>query len=283
MIPNERRRVLVLLRPAVQMRGGRSGAGDHRLEPASVEHPLELVGEQQQRRDRRRVVRLLLDRVLERDRQREKLGDPATVRTRGKLPHALARGGAQKREPESAVGAEALLRREVVGVGLSDVDGQAGRGRCPIDQHQCVIGVRRPRHRDHDAGRRLVVGPGDHIGLWVRPWLGRVAGLGLNHDGVGEERGAPGARGELGGELPVGQVQRALTDQAAGGGVPERSRPAVAEHDLVVGRKREQLAQVRADLPDHAPDRRLAVRGSHDRRALLRQPGQLFPPNPRRS
>ena len=40
-------------------------------------------------------------------------------------------------------------------------------------------------------------------------------------------------------ELAVGQVQRALADEAGGRGVPERGRAAVAEHDLVaVGERR---------------------------------------------
>ena len=70
-----------------------------------------------------------------------------------------------------------------------------------------------------------------------RPGLGRVAGLGLDHDRVGEERRAGGHLRELARELAVGEVQRALADQAGRGRVPEGGRAAVAERDLVaVGR-----------------------------------------------
>jgi hypothetical protein len=63
-------------------------------------------------------------------------------------------------------------------------------------------------------------------------------------------------------------MQRPLADQAAGGGVPERRRAAVAERHLVALRQREQLAEAGADPPDQLLDRRLPVGGAHQRGAL---------------
>ena len=71
------------------------------------------------------------------------------------------------------------------------------------------------------------------VGVRVGDGLRRVAGLGLDHDRVGEERRAGGRLGELARELAVGQMQRPLADQPRGGGIPERGRAAVAERDLV--------------------------------------------------
>ena len=81
-VGDERRRVRVRCRPAVEVRRGGGRACDHRRQTALREHPVELVGEQEQRRDRRRVVGLVLDRVLERGRQRQRLGNPAAARAR---------------------------------------------------------------------------------------------------------------------------------------------------------------------------------------------------------
>ena len=64
---------------------------------------------------------------------------------------------------------------------------------------------------------------------------------------------------------------RAVADQADRGGVPEGRRPAVAEDDLVAVGQVEQLGEALADLPDQALDRRLPVRGAHDRGAVVGQ------------
>ncbi len=66
-------------------------------------------------------------------------------------------------------------------------------------------------------------------------------------------------------------MQRALAYQAARGGVPERGRAAVTEHDLVTVGEVEQLAQTRADRGHQLLDRLLAVRCAHHCCASLRQ------------
>ena len=135
----------------------------HQSRPPLAEHPLDLVGEQDQGRQRGRVVGLLLARVVERRLQREEFRLPA-VAGAVELLDPGDRGGAEQRQPEAAVGGEALLRGEVVDVGLADVDRQAAGARGGVDQDQRVAGVGGALDRDHDAGRGLVVGPGDHVG-----------------------------------------------------------------------------------------------------------------------
>src|SRR6476661_7060342 len=95
---------------------GSATNGSANVEAAAPVHPLDLVGEQQQGRQRGRVVGLVLARVVQRGLQREELGDPAAAR--GQLVDALDGGGADDGQPQAAVGGEGLLRREVVGVGL---------------------------------------------------------------------------------------------------------------------------------------------------------------------
>ena len=115
-----------------------------------------------------RVVGLLLARVLERRLQREELRLPAAGGA-VELLDPGDRGGAERGEPEAAVGAEALLRGEVVDVGLGGVERQARRR----PRWRRSGPARRPRppgarDRDHDAGRGLVVGPGDRVGAGLR-------------------------------------------------------------------------------------------------------------------
>ena len=224
------------------------------LEAAVAEHPLDLVGEQDQGRQRGRVVGLLLARVLQRRLQREEGGLPA-VAGAVELLDAGDRGRAQQRQPEAAVGAEGLLRGEVVGVGLGDVDRQAAGAGGGVDQDQRLAGALGPAHVDHHPGRGLVVGPGEDVGGGVGGRLRRVAGLGLDHDRVGEERRRRGRLGELLRELAVGEVQGALAHQPGGGGLPEGGGAAVAEDDLVAVGQREQLGRGRRGRarPGRAP------------------------------
>ncbi len=195
-IADERRRVRVRARPS--RRGALEEAvraRDHRLEAALREHPLELVGEQEQRRDRRRVVGLVLDGVLERRRQRQELGDPAAAPTSaGRVelrdPLRARRGSAARatarRRTRSPSAARSSRRRP----GRRRPAGRRRRGR--VDQHQRVVVRAVGTHdRDHHAGRGLVVRPGDHVAR-----AGSNAGSGASPAGasitIGSSRnGAP--------------------------------------------------------------------------------------------
>ena len=66
------------------------------------------------------------------------------------------------------------------------------------------------------------MGPGEDVGLGVGGRLGRVAGRGLDHDRVGQERRRGGRLGELLRELAVGQVQRAARARARRWRTPRR-------------------------------------------------------------
>ena len=245
------RRDLGRLGPAVEVRRRwRRERADAPVEAAVVEHPLELVGEQDQGAERGRVVGLVLARVVERGGQREELGLPAPGRP-VELADPLDRGRAHQREPEAALGAEALLRGEVVGVGVGDVDRQPAGARGGVDQDQGVARALRAAHGHGDPGRGLVVGPGDHVGGGIGARLGRVAGLGLDDDRVREERRAGGHLRELRRELAVGEVEGALADQAGRRRVPEGGRAAVAEQ-----RPRSRRARRRAPRCPRAPGRR---------------------------
>ncbi len=78
-------------------------------------------------------------------------------------------------------------------------------------------------------------------------------------------------------------MERTLAHQAARGRVPERGRPAVAEHDLVAVGNAEQLAQALADLTHELLDRLLAVRGAHHGGAGLHQVLELLGADPGRA
>ncbi len=76
-ITDERRRVGGLFSPAIQVRRRYPRACDTPVQATAIEHPADLIGEQEQRRDRGRVVRLVFQRVLKRRVQREECRDPA--------------------------------------------------------------------------------------------------------------------------------------------------------------------------------------------------------------
>ena len=80
---------------------------------------------------------------------------PAISATRSERPRG------QQGEPQPALGAEALLRCEVVDVGLGDVDrGRRRRPRCRRPPSARRRSRRHPPDRGDGAGRGLVVGPG---------------------------------------------------------------------------------------------------------------------------
>ncbi len=160
--------------------------------PPCVEHPPHLVVDQEQRRERRRVVGLVLAGVVDRDRQVEESGDVPPARL--DLLGTLDRGGRHEGDPQPAVGCERLLRREVVGVGLRHVDRQATCARGRVDQHQrTVVGAGDALDRHHDAGRGLVVRPGVRVDARLGDRHGVRRELALQHlrDRRGTVRAAP--------------------------------------------------------------------------------------------
>ncbi len=211
---------------------------DH-AQAAVVVDPLDLVGEEREGGDRRGVVGLVLAGVVDRRRQAVEVGDPAA--RGGDLLDPGQGGGREEGEPEAAVRGEALLRAEVVDVGLAHVDREAARAGGGVDKDEsAVVGTGHPLDGGHDAGRGLVVGPRVDVdtGLGLRVRTG--SGLALEDRRGAEERGLVGHRGELARELAEAEVLRALAHQPEGGDVPERRRATVAEDDLVAVGKAEQ-------------------------------------------
>ncbi len=274
-VGDERRGDVAALGPAVEVAGGLGGPPHAPLEAAVAEHPLDLVSEQEQGRQGGRVVGLLLARVVQGGLQREEFRLPATLGAIELLDPG-DRGRAQQRQPEAAVGAEGLLRGEVIGVRLGDVDRQAAGARGGVDQNQGVAGASWPLDRDHDAGRGLVVGPGEHVGGGVGRRGRRVARLCLDQDRIGQERRRRGRPGELLRELAVGEVEGALAHEPGGGGVPEGGRAAVAERHLVAAGQREEVGEAAPHPGDQVAHRRLAVGSADQVRALGQRRQRLW-------
>ena len=199
------------------------------------------------------------------------------------LGDPLLRGRAEQRQPQPAVGGEALLRREVVGVGLGDVDGQPAGAGGRVDQ-------RRARRRRRPGAARA---PSRRSRSRCAPTRSRrrrsaacaptPAGSGASPGsaattiGSPQERRAGGDGRELLRELAVDEVQRAALAPAR-----TRPRPRRPSRRRCRARPRSRRAgrtarAAGADLADERLDRLLAVRGAHHRRASAR-PGARAPP-----
>ena len=210
--------------------------------PPRREQPPDLVGQQEQRGHRGGVVGLVLGGVVDGDRQVEEAGDPAAGGL--DLGHPVQGVAGHERDPQPAVGGEGLLRREVVDVGLRRCRPAAR----PRRWWRRSAPARRRRRR---AGRSTGAMTPVEVSLCaqrvdvdavLRRRQRQRAGLALGDHRVGEERRLGDAGGELGGELAVGAEARARSRiRPKSGGVPERRRPAVAEHDLVAVGQVEQL------------------------------------------
>ena len=76
----------------------------------------------------------------------------------------VERGGGEQGHPQAAVGAEALLGGEVVGVELGRVDPEPAGSRRGVDRHQAaaVGGAAAP------SGRRMGIITPVEVSLWVR-------------------------------------------------------------------------------------------------------------------
>ena len=185
---------------------------------------------------------------------------------------ALDRGRREGRHEQAAVGGEGLLRREVVDVGLGQVDRQPAGSRGGVDEDQrALVAAGGPLDRGHHRGGRLVVRPRVGVDAGLGDRRRQRAGLAPDDARLVEPgRRRDGGR-ELRGELPEGQVLALALDQPEGRHVPERRGAAVAQHDLVAVGEREQLGQSRADPAHDVADRRLAVRGAHQARPGRRE------------
>ena len=78
--------------------------------------------------------------------------------------HPFERGGRQQGHPQPAVGGEALLGGEVVGVELGGVHPQAAGGRGAVDGDDLPV----RRRRRVAAGRRISMATPVEVSLWVR-------------------------------------------------------------------------------------------------------------------
>ena len=140
--------------------------------------------------------------------------DPAISATRASA------AGDNSAEPQPAVGAEVLLRGEVVDVGLRHVDRQPAGARGRVDEHQRRRRSGRATGRHH-AGGGLVVRPRVRVDARLRAQRRRAAGVGPDHHRLAQERRARGHVGELRGELAEHQV---LGPLAAPARTPPRPR-----------------------------------------------------------
>ena len=214
--------------------------------PPLGEDPLELLVEQDQGREGRGVERLVETRVVECVLEAQELGD---VAARGGDPlDPLDRGRRDEGEPQSAVRAEVLLRREVVHVGLVDREVDSAGGARRIDHGERAVVSVHAGDRCRDAGRGLVVGP--RVDVDALDGFGRRAGAGRRLADVRrlQPRRLGGCR-ELAAELAEHEVLAAVLDEAEGCGIPEGRRSAVAGDHLVAGRCAEELAELRAHRP----------------------------------
>ena len=162
---------------------------------------------------------------------------------------------------------EVLLRREVVDVGLADLEVDAAGGARRVDDGQRARVAVDARDRCRDTGGGLVVRPGVNVDAVDR--LRQRAGAGGHVANVGSLKPRRLRGGcELAAELAEHEVLAAVLDQAEGRGIPERRRSAVADDDLVAGGKAEQLGEVRADICRRGSSR--APGGARCRGATLR-------------
>jgi hypothetical protein len=189
---------------------------------------------------------------------------------------ALDRRGGEQRDPQPAVGGEALLRGEVVDVDLGEIDGETAAAEVASTTTSASSSIPGPRERHHHAGRRLVVGERVDVDA-VLGRRERVGSGGMTFDGSPRCGAAADAAKNFDENSPNTQVLAALADQTERGGVPERrGRSAVAEQHLVAVGQAEQLGDVvaqRGHLEQHG---RLAVARAEvlrsGRRRALRPP-----------
>ena len=257
-VGHERRRVVALLGPGVEPARGVGGALGRPRQAALRVEPVDLLGQQEQRRERRGVVGLVEPGVVDRDLQvaegrhppagRLHVGDPLRAR-----PATSARATARRRRRRTSAARSSRRRSRATSTGSPPAPDVASTSTsapssAPVDAAQ--------RHRD--AGRGLVVreGVGVDAGLGARLRVGARA----------RSRRRPGRRGTAPPSVAAANFEEnspktrcceRSRDQAEHRDVPEGGRAAVAEHDLVAVGQREQ----RRPSPDRTrPTTSLTVR-----------------------
>ena len=217
--------------------------------PPSLEHPLELLGEQEQRRDRRRVVGLVLDASSRARSQRQEVGDPAPDRGRRRAarsarapPGSTARATVRRRRrsPSAARSSRRRCRRSSTGRPPAAEVASISTSAEPESAGRCT--------RKHHAGRGLVVRPGDHVGGRIRASAQARPRARPRRRSVRRETARRRCSARTSTRTLRSEVQRALADQTTGRRVPERGCPAVAERHLVAVGELEQLRESGANL-----------------------------------
>ena len=210
-------------------------------------HPVELVGEQEQRRDRRGVVGLVLAGVVDRGRQRRKSGiqrsDARDLARRAPARPGRAARATGRRRRRSTSAARSSRRRSARRRPAGRRPPRSRRSRTSAPSS----GARRPggpgpsrRSRSRCAARRRRRRPPR------RAASGSVPGSALMT--VRRRRGTAPCRRPGRTWRRTRRRRRCCArslDQAERRDVPERGRAAVAEDDLVAVGQREQLAQAR--------------------------------------
>ena len=170
-------------------------------------------------------------------------------------------GGGAGGQPEPAVGGEALLRGEVVDVGLGRVEPQPAGRRGGVDRAPApVVGAVDPL--------RLGIATPVDVSLWVRrrgrrrprpPAAGACparSSASTARRGTGPRR-TPSANFDENSPNTRCWLRRSIRPNDRR--VPERRGAAVAEQHLVAVGQGEQLGDAVAQAADHEPDRALAV------------------------
>ena len=171
-------------------------------------------------------------------------------------PDALERRRRAQRDPQAAVGGEALLRGEVVDVDVVGAPGETTGARRGVDHDQrAVVAARRSARRHRYAGGGLVVCQRVDVDPDGRRERRVRAGRAGDHDRVVEVRGRRRRFRELHRELAEREVLAPAFDDPEGGDVPERGGAAVAEHHLpAVGQtRRADAARCAASRPRTSP------------------------------
>ena len=210
-----------LLGPGVEDLGRAVAARRRPLQAAVGVHPVELLGQEEDGGQRRRVVGLVQHGVVDRGLEVEEGRDPAA--RRGDPLDPLERGRRHQGDPEAAVGRRSTSagrssRRRTAAGRPAARRRPRWRRRRPGRRPPPGAARRRSGDRHGDTGRGLVVGQRVEVDRVVGPRERVRAHLGLDDLGVLEVR------------APPSRTRRTSrrTRRSSGAGSAPRSRPNVA-------------------------------------------------------